>query len=126
MTNTFCVIYNISNHKISNRTYLKLNCIYPFTAPNVYNIPSVLGAPKEGNKRAAPAYTISGRQKEPLDERVKNPGPGAYKNVDPENYKTHSPAYSISARYNLPSDSTKIPGPGVYSPEKVCTVSHYI
>lgn len=82
----------------------------------------MLGAPKEGNKKAAPAYTISGRHKEPLDERVKNPGPGAYNNVDPENYKIHSPAYTISGRTNIPSDATKIPGPGVYSPEKVKSV----
>lgn len=86
----------------------------------MYNIPSALGAPREGSIKAAPSYTISGRHKDPVDERVKNPGPGAYNNVDPENYKQHSPAYSISVRYNLPSDSTKVPGPGVYSPEKVC------
>jgi len=69
-------------------------------------------------ERGAPAYTISGRNKEPLDERVKNPGPGQYNNVDPENYKQHSPAYTISGRTNIPKDD-HIPGPGVYSPEKV-------
>ncbi|CAH1127285.1 unnamed protein product [Ceutorhynchus assimilis] len=82
-------------------------------APNVYNIPSVVG-----DKKGAPAYTISGRNKEPLDERVKNPGPGQYNNVDPEHYKQHSPAYTMSGRTNVPKDET-IPGPGVYSPEKV-------
>lgn len=69
-------------------------------------------------ERGSPAYTISGRNKEPLDERVKNPGPGQYNNVDPENYKQHSPAYTISGRTNIPKDD-HIPGPGVYSPEKV-------
>lgn len=56
-----------------------------------------------------------------MDERVKNPGPGSYNNVHPDVYnnKHHYPAYSISVRYNLPSDDTKKPGPGVYSPEKV-------
>lgn len=83
-------------------------------APNVYNIPYVLG-----DKKSAPAYTISGRNKQTADERVKNPGPGTYNYVDPENYKQHSPAYTISGRTNIPSDITKIPGPGVYSPEKV-------
>ncbi|KAJ8951759.1 hypothetical protein NQ318_012610 [Aromia moschata] len=81
-------------------------------APNVYTIPSAVG------DKVSPAYTISGRTKEPLDERVKNPAPGQYDNVDPEHYKTHSPAYTISGRINVPKDDT-IPGPGVYSPEKV-------
>ncbi|XP_028134726.1 outer dense fiber protein 3 isoform X5 [Diabrotica virgifera virgifera] len=81
-------------------------------APNVYNIPSAVG------DRGSPAYTISGRTKELLDERVKNPAPGQYNNVDPEFYKSHSPAYTMSGRINVPKDD-KIPGPGVYSPEKV-------
>lgn len=80
----------------------------------MYNIPTALG-----DKKSAPAYTISGRNKEPQDERVKNPGPGTYNNVDPENYKQHSPSYTIGGRTTVPSDATKIPGPGVYSPEKV-------
>lgn len=92
---------------------------FVISAPNVYNIPSILGALKEGSIKGAPSYTISGRHKEPIDERTKNPGPGAYTNVDPRNHKGHSPAYTISARYNIPGDSTKVPGPGVYSPEKV-------
>lgn len=88
----------------------------------MYNIPSVLGATKEGNKKTAPSFTISGRQKEPMDERIKNPGPGTYNNINADNYnnKNHSPAYSISVRYTLPSDHSQKPGPGVYSPEKVC------
>ncbi|CAG2069468.1 unnamed protein product, partial [Timema podura] len=36
------------------------------TAPNVYNIPGVLGQTREGNKKQAPSFTISGRQKEHL------------------------------------------------------------
>nr|CAH7722735.1 unnamed protein product [Callosobruchus chinensis] len=85
---------------------------HPSFPPNVYNIPSAVG------DRSAPAYTISGRTKEPIDERVKNPAPGQYNNVNPESYKTHSPAYTISGRINIPKDDN-IPGPGVYSPEKV-------
>ncbi|XP_063237800.1 ciliary microtubule associated protein 1A-like isoform X2 [Bacillus rossius redtenbacheri] len=87
-------------------------------APNVYNIPSVLGHSKEGNMKAAPAFTISGRQKEHPDDRVLTPGPGTYDNAKPENYKSRSPAYSISSRYQLPSDSTQKPGPGAHYPEK--------
>lgn len=88
-------------------------------APNVYNIPSVVG-----DKKGAPAYTISGRNKEPIDERVKNPGPGQYNNVDPEHYKIHSPAYTMSSRTNVAKDDT-IPGPGVYSPEKVLKLFYF-
>lgn len=80
----------------------------------MYNIPHLVG-----DKMSAPAYTISGRNKEIIDERVKNPGPGQYNYVNPESYKQHSPAYTISGRYQLPTDTTQIPGPGVYCPEKV-------
>lgn len=88
--------------------------MYIFLAPNVYNIPHIVG-----DKKSSPSYTISGRNKDFIDERVKNPGPGQYNNVNPENYKQHSPAYTISGRYTLPTDTTQIPGPGVYCPEKV-------
>ncbi|XP_046395444.1 outer dense fiber protein 3 isoform X1 [Ischnura elegans] len=89
-------------------------------APNVYNIPPAMGSTKEGNKKAAPSFTISGRQKEFTDDRVLTPGPGTYNNSSPDQYKARrSPAYSISARYQLPSDHSQKPGPGVYSPEKV-------
>jgi hypothetical protein len=81
-------------------------------------VPSVLGSVKEGNHRQAPSYTISGRTKE--HERVLTPGPGAYNNSSPDNYKTRrSPSYSISSRHVIPSDSTQKPGPGAHSPEKV-------
>ncbi|KAG8328661.1 Outer dense fiber protein 3, partial [Homalodisca vitripennis] len=87
-------------------------------APNVYNIPTVLGATKEGNKKAAPAFSISGRQKEFVDDRVHTPGPGAYNNANPDSVKPKSPSYSVSSRYTLPSDHSTKPGPGAYSPEK--------
>ncbi|XP_074039366.1 ciliary microtubule associated protein 1A isoform X11 [Leptinotarsa decemlineata] len=107
-----------SSHRYSfgRRTPTPRNCDTP--APNVYNIPSAVG------EKSGPAYTISGRTKEPVDERVKNPAPGQYNLVNPENYKTHSPAYTISGRVNIPSNDN-IPGPGVYSPEKVnCHLRH--
>ena len=90
-------------------------------APNVYNIPSVLGKTLEGNKKAAPAFSISGRQKEPQDERALVPGPGAYEPSVADCYNNHlrSPAYSISSRYTVPSDATLKPGPGAHCPEKV-------
>ena len=87
----------------------------------MYNIPSVLGKTLEGNKKAAPAFSISGRQKEPQDERALVPGPGAYEPSVADCYNNHlrSPAYSISSRYNIPSDATLKPGPGAHCPEKV-------
>lgn len=93
-------------------------------APNVYNIPTVLGATREGNKKQAPAFTMSGRQKERHDDRVLTPGPGTYNDAKADNYKARSPSYSVSSRYQLPSDSTQKPGPGAYSPEKVHLLNH--
>ena len=89
------------------------------SAPNVYNIPSVLCGTKEGNKKTAPAYSISGRQKVFTDDRVLVPGPGAYEVIKPDAITAKSPAYSISARFQLPDDHSQKPGPGAHCPEKV-------
>lgn len=78
-----------------------------------------MGATKEGNKKAAPAFSISGRQKEAVDDRVNTPGPGAYNSASADSIKPRSPAFSVSSRYTLPSDHGAKPGPGAYSPEKV-------
>lgn len=87
-------------------------------APNLYNIPTILGTSKEGTIRSAPAYTITGRQKSRVNPNVFIPGPGAYDaNLDPLQKK--SPIYSMSARYGLPSDNHLKPGPGAHCPEKV-------
>lgn len=85
----------------------------------MYNIPTVLGAAKEGHFRAAPSFSISGRTKEFPDGRLLNPGPGAYNDVSADSIKPKSPAYTVSARYGVPGDSSPRPGPGAYSPEKV-------
>ncbi|XP_057335913.1 outer dense fiber protein 3-like [Microplitis mediator] len=88
-------------------------------APNVYIIPSAFGATKEGNKKAAPAYSIASRQKVFTDDRILVPGPGTYEAIDPDIVRSKSAAYSMSGRYQLPTDQSKIPAPGVYCPEKV-------
>jgi len=90
-------------------------------APNVYHIPSVLGKTMEGDKKTAPAFSISGRQKDLHDDKALIPGPGAYdpSNADCYNQHQRSPAFSISSRHPIPSDSTQKPGPGAHSPEKV-------
>lgn len=84
-----------------------------FLAPNVYTIKSKLG------DSAAPAFTMTGRNKCAVDERVKNPGPGAYNNVNPTAIKSQSPSYTMGARHSITAECFKIPGPGNYRPEKV-------
>lgn len=86
-------------------------------APNVYKIPGVLGSTKEGNKCSAPAFSLSGRSKEQSDDRILTPGPGTY-NSTTEVLLPKSPAYSVAARLQTPSDNSAKPGPGTYSPEK--------
>lgn len=84
-------------------------------------MPPVLGRTKEGNKCSAPAYSMTSRHKNQKDDRLLVPGPGAYDNSLPDCYnnKTKFPSYSISSRYDVPSDETRKPGPGAHSPEKV-------
>lgn len=62
---------------------------------------------------------MSGRQKVFTDDRVLVPGPGAYESVKTDIMRVKSAAYSMSARYSLPNDNAKIPGPGAHCPEKV-------
>lgn len=52
----------------------------------------------------------------------KTPGPGTYKVVCPNTYRTKQPKYSLKGRKFLPGDRTMKPGPGIYSPEKVSNV----
>ncbi|KAI9555317.1 hypothetical protein GHT06_017832 [Daphnia sinensis] len=85
----------------------------PRPAPNAYSLPPALGT------GLAPAFSISGRGKSPIDERVLNPGPGAYESGNQDKYKARSPSYSISSRTNIPTDQTQKPGPGAHSPEKI-------
>ena len=84
-----------------------------FSAPNAYSLPPALGT------GLSPAFSMSGRGKVPVDERVLNPGPGQYESGCPDQYKARSPSYSISGRTHIPTDQTQKPGPGAHSPEKV-------
>lgn len=94
-------------------TSLLLSFCWIRAAPNAYSLPPALGT------GLAPAFSISGRGKSPIDERVLNPGPGAYESGNQDKYKARSPSYSISSRTNIPTDQTQKPGPGAHSPEKV-------
>lgn len=77
------------------------NVQYVFTAPNTYNIPS----PKQ-----TPLYTISGRHKEPIDERLKVPAPGTYSPEKGYNYiLTYSPQHSFGIKIQT-NKYTETPG----------------
>ncbi|CAH1394214.1 unnamed protein product [Nezara viridula] len=79
--------------------------------PNVYKIPGVVGG-------HGPAYSLSGRTKEPTDDRLLTPGPGSY-NSSTELILPKSPAYSVAPRIQPPTSNLIKPGPGSYSPEKI-------
>ena len=44
---------------------------------------------------------------------------GAYNVTKPGLYKSEPPHFSMTARNEMPGDTTQKPGPGKYSPEKV-------
>lgn len=50
------------------------------------------------------------------------PGAGTYKITPINIYKEALPTYSITARHQLPTDSTRKPGPGAYKPETVSQI----
>lgn len=89
-------------------------------ASNCYTLPSVLGKTKQGGKRQAPCYSLTGRSKTGSfhEDLQKTPGPGAYNTVDPNCYKNKSAEHSMTSRNIMPGDGTQKPGPGAHSPEK--------
>lgn len=82
-------------------------------------MPPLLGEAKEGGKRAAPAYSITGRGKT-QENKSPIPGPGTY---TPEKALVVStkkpPAYTMAPRREHKPPTAAVPGPGVYCPEKV-------
>ena len=77
-------------------------------APNAYTISKTKGAP---------SYSLASRPKDA--KKYITPSPGAYESADTNKYKAKAPSFSLSTRYNVPSDSSMKPGPGAYMPEKV-------
>lgn len=90
-----------------------------FPAPNVYSMPPVLGEAKEGSKRAAPAFSITGRART-IESKTPMPGPGTY-TVDKAAVALtkRPPSYTMAPRREVKPPSAAVPGPGVYCPEKV-------
>lgn len=82
-------------------------------------MPPVLGEAKEGGKRAAPAFSITGRGKV-IESKASLPGPGTYTTDKASTaLNKRPPAYTIAPRRELRHPSEAVPGPGVYCPEKV-------
>lgn len=50
---------------------------------------------------------------------VQNPGPGTYRDVSTNVYKSREPTYTMLTRNFLPDVKLRIPGPGAHSPERV-------
>lgn len=82
-------------------------------------MPPVLGEAREGSKRAAPAFSITGRGKA-IESKIPMPGPGTYTTDKAASAITkRPPAYTMAPRRELKHPSSSVPGPGVYCPEKV-------
>ncbi len=77
-------------------------------APNAYTV---------GKSKDSPAYSLASRPKDA--KAYVTPAPGAYESSEVNHYKSKAPAFSLSTRYNVPSDTSLKPGPGAYMPEKV-------
>lgn len=89
--------------------------------PNNYTLPGMLGGTVMSGKRQAPCYSLTGRSKTGgfHEDLQKTPGPGNYNTLEPNTTKSRAPIYSMTSRNVMPGDSTKKPGPGAHSPEKV-------
>lgn len=91
--------------------------------PSTYMQPGMIGKTVQSSKKQYPSYSLSGRSKIGSfhEDLQKTPGPGTYTVIDPSKYKKMSPQYSMTGRNVMPSDSTRKPGPGAHSPERVWT-----
>lgn len=82
-------------------------------------MPPVLGEAKEGSKRAAPAFSITGRGKT-IESKTPMPGPGTYTTDKAAAALVKKPpAFTMAPRREVKLPSEAVPGPGVYCPEKV-------
>ena len=79
-------------------------------APNAYSI---------AKTKDMPSYSLASRPKDA--KKYITPAPGAYESSDTNQYKSKAPSFSLSTRYNVPTDDAMKPGPGAYMPEKVRT-----
>ncbi|XP_076444556.1 ciliary microtubule associated protein 1A-like [Babylonia areolata] len=94
-------------------------------AANKYTLDGMLGSTIQSGKRQAPCYTLRGRSKIGgfSEDLSKTPGP-KYDVVHTDVNKNRAPIYSLTSRNTMPGDSTRKPGPGAHSPEKVTMTRH--
>lgn len=82
-------------------------------------MPPVLGEAREGSKRAAPAFSITGRGKD-IENKSPMPGPGTYTTEKGEAaLSRRPPAFTMAPRRDAKPATAAVPGPGVYCPERV-------
>ncbi|KAL9925036.1 ciliary microtubule associated protein 1B-like [Glossina fuscipes fuscipes] len=85
-------------------------------APNVYNLPPVVGTAKEGNKKAAPAFTMLGREKPRKLTCFIYPGPGDYEDKSVCKRKC-PPKYTMRPQTKVLDDSINKPSPNAHYAE---------
>ena len=87
--------------------------------------PQLIG-PMQINKPSYPSYSMTARSTvgSYSEDMSKTPGPGQYLAVVPDVIRPRGPQYSLQGRSFMPGDSTKKPGPGAHSPEKVVINKH--
>lgn len=105
-------------HSMGARTKYRKRDATP--SPNSYTLPALIGS-NVPNKFSSASHSMTGRAVTGgfSDDLAKTPGPGVYKVTQPDIYKNKCPSYSMLSRSYMPGDSTKKPGPGAHSPEKV-------
>jgi len=107
--------YSAPTYSLSGRTKGHKSDQSP--APNAYS----LAENHNSRVRSAPKYSFGSRQQigHFTEDLAKTPGPAVYSSVDASIYRRQAPQYSMTARNNLPGDSTSKPGPGAHYPERV-------
>ncbi|XP_046560566.1 outer dense fiber protein 3-like [Haliotis rubra] len=90
-------------------------------AANSYTLPNMVGKTVQSGKKQAACYSLSGRQTigGSSEDLARAPGPGTYNTTDPSTFKNKAPLFSMTSRNIMPGDTTKKPGPGAHSPQKV-------
>uniref|UniRef100_A0A1I8NPF3 Uncharacterized protein n=1 Tax=Stomoxys calcitrans TaxID=35570 RepID=A0A1I8NPF3_STOCA len=88
----------------------------PTPAPNCYNLPPILGTAKESHIKAAPEFSLVGRQKPRQIPLHVFPGPGDYED-NSSFLRKLPPKFSMHIKHKVISDEHQKPGPGAYKPE---------
>ncbi|KAJ0399111.1 hypothetical protein ATCC90586_009362 [Pythium insidiosum] len=86
--------------------------------PGAYQVPSSIGKPVLSTMVAAPACSISGREKfgstSDMKAAANAPGPGDYSSAIVNPRERSAPKYSLGKKWTELSGMKKTPGPGAY------------